>query len=164
MKSNEKSSSEPQVLITRIFDAPLELVFSAWTDPKRLLKWHAPHGCSIQYRSIDVREGGAFHSCIKIPSGEECWCRGVYLEVKRPERIVYTIALADENGKLKQPDAVGKDPDWPAETTVTVTFDDIGGKTRLTLRQNVSEAVAKRTGAHPSWLSMLDRLEGALKE
>lgn len=162
MKKVEPADRE--VLITRLFDAPRELVFDAWTDPEILLKWHAPSGCSIQYRSIDVRKGGTFHSCIKIPNGEECWCRGVYLEVKYPERIIYTIALADESGKLKQPDAVGKDPDWPAETTVTVTFDDIDGKTRLTLRQNVSETVAKRTGAHPSWLSMLDRLESALKK
>lgn len=159
----QAKESEPQVLITRIFDAPRELVFNAWTDPKSLLKWHAPNGCSILYRSIDVRTGGTFHSCIKIPNGDECWCRGIYLEVKKPERIVYTIGLADAEGIAAQPAAVGKDPDWPAETTVSVTFDDLDGKTKLTLRQSVSEAVAKRTGAHPSWLQMLDRLLEHLK-
>lgn len=146
------------VLITRVFDAPRELVFGAWTDREQLMRWHAPRGCSITFRALDVRTGGGFHSCIRSPDGHECWCKGVYREVVEPERIVYTLALSNEAGGPADSEAVGKDPEWPVETTVTVTFDDLGGKTKLTLHQTVSEALAKRTGAHPSWLDMLDRL------
>ena len=59
------------VLITRDFDAPRDLVFRAWTDPDRLARWHAPRGCTIEYRAIDVRPGGSFHSCIRAPDGQE---------------------------------------------------------------------------------------------
>jgi uncharacterized protein YndB with AHSA1/START domain len=151
------------VVITRDFDAPRELVFRAWTDPAHLARWFAPHGCTIEYHQLDLREGGTFHSCLRTPDGKDCWCRGVYREVVAPERIVYTLAVADEHGNLVEPAQAGMDPDWPRETIVTVTFAEVEGKTRLTLRQTVSEALAKRTGAHPSWLEMLDRLQTELE-
>ncbi|MFL6197166.1 MAG: SRPBCC domain-containing protein, partial [Thermoanaerobaculia bacterium] len=92
------------------------------------------------------------------------WCTGVYREIVEPERIVYSLAAADENGDLAEPAEMGMDPDWPRETIVTVTFAELGAGTQLTLHQTVSEALAKRTGAHPSWLQMLDRLENLLME
>lgn len=79
-----------------------------------------------------------------------------------PERIVYTLAIADATGRPVAPADAGMDPEWPQETVVTVTFEDLEGKTRLTLHQTVGEALAKRTGAHPSWIQMLDRLAGQL--
>ena len=150
------------VLITRTFDAPRELVFRAWTDPEQLAQWYAPHGCTIAFRTLDVREGGAFHSVIHTPDGKDCWCRGVYAELVTPQRIVYTMAVADAEGNPISPIAAGMDPEWPHETTVTVTFAEHDGKTTLTLHQTVSESLAKRTGAQPSWLQMLDRLDEQL--
>ena len=156
------AATEPQVLISRVFDAPRDLVFRAWTDPAQLKRWYAPNGCSIRYEKLDVRPGGTFHSCIKTPDGHECWCVGEYREVVPPERLVLTMVIADAAGNVVGPTDVGMDPEWPQETVLTVTFDDLGGRTRLTLHQTVSEVVAKRTGAHPSWLSMLDRLAAEL--
>jgi uncharacterized protein YndB with AHSA1/START domain len=150
------------VLIARTFDAPREDVFRAWTDPEQLAQWYAPHGCTIAFRELDVREGGAFHSVIHTPDGHDCWCRGVYMELVAPERIVYMLAVADADGNLITPVQAGMDPEWPRETKVTVTFAEHGGKTMLTLHQTVSESLAKRTGAQPSWLQMLDRLEEQL--
>lgn len=151
-------TSEREVLITRVFDAPRELVFDAWVDPEHLVRWYAPRGCTTRFRAIDPRPGGTFHSCIRSPDGQDCWCTGRYLEVVRPERIVYTLALSDEDGNPVDPADAGKDPDWPRETVVTVTFAEHEGGTKLTLHQTVSESLAKRTGAHPSWIEMLDRL------
>jgi uncharacterized protein YndB with AHSA1/START domain len=137
-------------------------VFQAWTDPQHLSRWFAPHGCSIEFRNLDLRPGGTFHACIRNPQYPECWTVGVYQEIAAPERLVYTMAMANEQGqRVSSPDA-GKDSDWPEETTVTVTFSEQDGKTLLTLRQTVSEALAKRTGAYPSWLEMLDRLSEIL--
>jgi uncharacterized protein YndB with AHSA1/START domain len=150
--------SERQVFITRVFDAPRDLVFKAWTDPEHLVRWYAPRGCAIHFSRIDLRPGGAFHSCIRTPDGHDCWCTGVYREIAAPERLVFTMVAADADGNPVEPAEVGMDPDWPRETTVTVTFAELGRKTELTLRQTVSEALAKRTGAHPSWIEMLDRL------
>lgn len=156
--------SAPQVLITRLFNAPRDLVFKAWTDPKQLLQWYAPNGCKLQFRQIDIREGGTFHSCIQTPNGFQCWCTGVYQEIVAPERVVYTMAIADEHGNRIDSTDAGHDPEWPAETITTVTFEVQDGKTKLTLRQNVSECLAIRTGAHPSWIQMLDRLESKLAQ
>ncbi|WP_406695071.1 SRPBCC domain-containing protein [Singulisphaera sp. Ch08] len=150
--------SEREVLITRVFDAPRELVFRAWTDPEHLTRWFAPTGCTTQFREFDLRPGGVFHSCVRSPEGHECWCKGVYREIAKPERIVYTVAISDANGNLVGPAEVGMDPDWPRETIVTVTFAELAGKTQLSLHQTVLESLAKRTGAHPSWLEMLDHL------
>ncbi len=159
-KSNSPATEpvERLVEITRVFNAPRELVFRAWTDREQLLHWFAPRGCTIAFRTLDLRPGGTFHSCILTPSGHQCWCQGVYREIVAPERIVFTMAVADEQGNLVEPADVGMDPDWPRETIVTVTFAELEGKTKLTLRQTVNESLAKRTGAHPSWIEMLDRL------
>lgn len=156
------SSEDKQVLITRVFDAPRALVFKAWTDPKQLARWYAPDGCTIHFLKIDVRKGGTFHSCISNPKFGDCWCIGVYREVIVPERIVCTMVIADEKGNPVNPADVGHDPEWPAETILTVSFAEFEGKTKLTLHQNVSESLAKRTGAYPSWISMLDQLADVL--
>ncbi len=153
---------EPFVVIKRTFHAPRELVFKAWTDPEQLARWYAPDGCTIEFRELDIREGGTFHSCIKTPGGFQCWCIGVYSEIRVPERIVYSMALADEHGNRVTSAGSGHDTDWPAETIVTVTFTEQGDQTLLTLKQNVRESLAKRTGAYPSWIQMLDHLNTEL--
>jgi len=165
MSSSVMVQAEQEVLIKRVFAAPRELVFKAWTDPEYLMCWYAPRGCTIHFHTLDLRPGGVFHSCLRTPDGHDCWCAGVYREIVVPERIVYTLALADEDGNPTAPDQAGKDQDWPQETVVTVTFTALGAKeTELVLHQTVSEALAKRTGAYPSWLDMLDRLGEELTE
>jgi uncharacterized protein YndB with AHSA1/START domain len=157
------AAAEKTVVISRVFDAPRELVFDAWTQPELLLRWFAPRGCSFHIERIDVRPGGGFHSCIRDASFE-CWCVAEYREIVRPERLVYTLAIADQQGNKVTPASVGHDARWPAETLLTVTFEEQGGQTRLTLHQDVSESLAKQTGAYPSWLEMLDRLDELLRQ
>lgn len=156
--STVEDTSGQEVVITRVFDAPRELVFEAWTDPEHLMRWFAPKGCTTHFSKMEFRQGGVFHSCIRNPRVHDCWCKGVYREIVVPERIVYTLAVSDENGNSVEPVDVGMDLDWPRETIVTVTFAEHEGRTKLTLHQTVLESVAKRTGAHPSWIEMLDRL------
>jgi len=148
---------EQQILITRLLDAPPALVFKAWTDAEHLPRWFAPPGCTIVFHRLDIREGGTFLSCIHGPDDFECWCAGEYREIT-PERIVYTMVNTDEHGNPVDPASIGMDPAWPRETIVTVSILAHEGKTKLVLQQTVSEELAKRTGAHPSWLLMLDRL------
>ncbi len=157
------SSTKKEVLITHIFNAPRELVFKAWTDPEQLLRWYAPDGCTIEFKSIDIRPGGTFHSCITSPDMKHCWCIGTYQEVIFPVRLVQTVAVADENGNPVDPAAIGMHPEWPAETLLTITFEELGSKTKLTLHQTVDEDIAKQMGAHPSWIKMLNRLDEILK-
>lgn len=156
-------AAEQEVLIERTFDAPREAVFRAWTDPKSLARWYAPQGCTIEFHTLDVRSGGSFHSCVVIPDGKRCWCRGEYLEVVAPQRIVYTMEVCDEHGAAADPVAMGMDSEWPKTTTVTVSFIELeAGRTKLTLQQTVRRSLAEKTGAYPSWLSMLDLLAAEL--
>jgi uncharacterized protein YndB with AHSA1/START domain len=152
------TNSDREVLITRVLDAPRSLVFQAWTDPEHLLRWYAPGGCTIEFRTIEPHAGGTFHSCIRSPDGHECWCKGVYREVVAPERLVHTMEIADEQGNSVNPEDAGMDPEWPRQTVLTVTFEEEGQRTRLILHQTVLESIATRTGALPSWIEMLDRL------
>jgi len=156
------SGTDREVLITRTFAAPRDLVFRAWTDKEQLLRWYAPTGCRIEFRSLESRVGGKFHSCIHIPDGSACWCIGEYLEVDPPSRLAFTMRMADEHGNAVSSAAAGKQSEWPEVTTVTVTFEEVSGQTKLTLHQTVSEELARRTGAYPGWLNMLDRLAGEL--
>jgi uncharacterized protein YndB with AHSA1/START domain len=158
MDTSVAKSTDREVLITRTFDAPRELVFRAWTDRESLGRWFAPHGCTVQFKTFEFRPGGTFLSCIRSPEGHDCWATGTYREIVPPERIVFSMNIADQNGNSVGPADVGMDPEWPRETVVSVTLAEHDGRTTLTLHQTVSETLAKRTGAHPSWLQMLDRL------
>lgn len=149
--------------IKRIFDAPRELVFRAWTTPEHLTNWFAPTGCRLTIKHVDCRTDGTFHTCVHTPDGFNCWCIGEYKEVVEPERIIYNIAVCDEAGNRLSAKASGHDPEWPEETLVRVDFRELPvGRTEMTLAQNVSEELAKRTGAYPSWIDMLDQLEALL--
>ena len=156
----QNENKPKEVDITYTLDYPREVVFNAWTDPAFLPEWFAPHGCSIKFEKLDIREGGFFHSCISNPKFGDCWCIGEYLEIKAPEKIIHTMINADENGKPIDPASIGMDAEWPGETLVTITFSEIvKGKTTINLKQTVSEALAKKTGAHPSWIQMFERME-----
>lgn len=148
-----------EILITRTFTAPRALVFQAWSSADRLRRWYAPNGCDLTTCDTDFRPGGALRLCIRTPQGYECWCRGTYQEIVANERVVFSLENTDADGNPLAPGANGMDPEWPTKTVVTVTFNDEGAATRMTLHQSASERVAKRTGAHPGWLSICDRLE-----
>lgn len=156
-------AAKRQVVITRILNAPRDLVFQAFIEPRHLARWYAPAGCTLHIASFEAREGGSFHTCIRSTQHDDCWCKGIFLEVVKPSRLVYTMAIADAGGKLMSPADAGMDPEWPAETVVTVTFEEHDGGTKVTLHQTALESIAKRTGAYPSWLQMFDKLEEELK-
>ena len=134
-----------EILVTRIFDAPRHLVFQAWTEPDRVTRWLGPPGFVIAYCTMDVRPGGAFRFCLRSPSGAEYWRQGVYREVIAPERLVYTFAWADAEGK----------PHY--ETLVTVTFVEHEDKTELTLHQSIFKSVAARDEHQGDWSKELQR-------
>lgn len=147
-----------ELFITHLFDAPRELVFRAWTDPEQLMHWYAPDGCTIEFKTIDVREGGTFHSCIHDPIHGDCWIKGVYQEAVFPEKLVFSMVLTNEDGYSVESTDVGKPVDWPKEIITTVTFTAIKNQTKLSIHQTVPEEDAKQTGAYQSWIKMFNRL------
>lgn len=163
-EAKTQTMADKDVFLSHVFNAPREMVFTAWIDPEQLLKWFAPKGCSINYEKIDVKTGGIYHSCILDPVHGECWCKGTYLEVTFPEKIVCTMEITDREGNDINSTDAGKDDMWPTKTILTITFTEIGGKTHLSLHQTVSEKLANRTGALPGWINMLERLTTMLEE
>lgn len=159
---NENSTKE--VFIEYLFNADIERVFKAWTDPEQLVQWYAPDGCTIRFKSIEVKPGGKFHSCISNPQSGDCWATGEYLEIIPNEKIAFTLMNADENGTPINPADIGMDPEWPAKTLVTVTFVEENLKTKMHLHQTVSTAIAQKTGAYPSWIQMLENMNSLLNQ
>jgi len=152
------AESGRDLVITRVFDAPRELVFKAWTEPERLMRWWAPSGCTTPFCTVDLRVGGAFHYCMRMPEGQDIWGIGVYREIVEPERIVFTDAFANAEGNPVPPAHYGMSASHPAETLVTVTFAEHEGRTKLTLRHSILESVEERGGTQQGWTEMFDQL------
>lgn len=151
-------SQDQELLITHLFDAPIREVFDAWTNPEKLRHWYAPDGCTIEFKSIDVKQGGQFHSCIHDPVHGDCWIRGTYLEIRPPEKLSFTMQLSNESGRISDASEAGKPAGWPQEILTTVSFEAIGNRTKTTIHQTVSEEEAKKTGAYQSWIKMFNKL------
>lgn len=151
-----------ELFITHLFDASPDLVFKAWTDPAHLIHWYAPEGCTIAFKSIDVRIGGKFHSVINDPVHGDCWIIGTYQQIKAPEKLVFSMVLSNEHGDMVSANAAGKSDKWPEAILTTVIFTAVGKQTKVTLHQTVDETEAKKTGAYQSWFSMFNKLQEAL--
>ncbi len=140
-------SNKPELVITRVFDAPRNLVFQAWVDPTHLRQWCAPHGYELSHCEGEARPGAAWRCCMRRSSdGKELWLGGVYRKVVENELIEQTHVW-DEDGD---------------ETIVTVRFEDEGRKTRMTMRQTRFASVAQRDGHRGGWMECFERLEALL--
>jgi len=148
---------ERELVVTRVIDAPRDVVFKAWTNPERVMRWWGPKGFTTPFCRIDLRPGGVFHYCMRSPEGRDYWGIGVYREIVEPERIVYTDAFADAEGNPVPPAQYGM-PDHPPETLVTVTFVEHEGRTKLALRHSITESVPEYDACRQGWAEMLDRL------
>src|SRR5881396_3140689 len=96
--SDSAAVEQPELLVTRVFDAPCELVFRVWTDPEHAALWWGPQGFTTISCEMDVRPGGAYRACMRSPAGTRHCRRGVYREVSAPERLVFTFAWEDGDG------------------------------------------------------------------
>lgn len=153
-----------ELIITRTFDAPRELVFKAFAEAERLAQWWGPKGCTIQVSKLDFRPGGVFHYRMSMPDGFEMWGRFTYREIVPPAKIVWVNAFSDSAGNLTRApfgDTI------PLEILNTVTLEEQDGKTLLTLRGGpidaTPEEVATFEGMFDSmqqgWGGTWDQLE-----
>ncbi len=144
------STEEKTLVITRIFDAPRELVFKAWTDPKHLARWWGPTYFTNPVCEADARPGGKLYIEMTGPDGIAYPTKGTFLEVVPPERLVFTTnGVEDEAGNPQ------------LEGLNTVTFEDFQGKTRLTLNTTAKAKPAAAfalLGMDAGWNQSLDKL------
>ena len=137
---------ERTLVLSRVFDAPRELVYKVWTQPEHLARWWGPRNFTLLSCKADVRVGGSYRFGTRSPEGTEHWAHGVYREVVPPERLMLTHAWEHPDGKPKH------------ETIMTLTFAEQGDKTKLTLKQTLFESVTSRDMHGQGWNSVLDKL------
>lgn len=111
---------EREIVLTRVFDAPRELVWKAWIEPERLKRWWGPKGFTAPVYKIDLRVGGKYLYCMRSPEGQDFWGIGFYREIVEPERIVSTDSFADEKGNVIPVTYYGMGADFPSELQVTL--------------------------------------------
>ena len=166
-RTDAPTTAEERVLvIERIFDAPRELVWKAWSDPQLAMRWWGPKGFTSPACEIDFRVGGKMLLAMQSPefnAGQPIWSTGVYIEIVPLERIVVTDSFADEDGNVVPATHYGMTEDFPLEMLVTVTFEEIGGKTKMTLRHEGLPAGEMSEGAGVGWNESFDKLAEALK-
>ena len=158
------TSPERTLVIERIFDAPRELVWKAWTDPQHLMRWWGPKIFTSPAAEIDFRVGGKWLFAMQSPEwneGRAIWSTGVYREIVPFERIVCTDCFADEDGNVVPATHYGMTEDFPLEMLVTVTFEDLDGKTKMTLRHEGLPA-GDKDGAGVGWNESFDKLADCL--
>lgn len=123
--------AEPVLVITRVFHAPRELVFKAWTEARHLKHWWGPKGFNVGVAELDLRPGGICHFSMRSPDGIEMWGKFTYREIVAPERLVYTISFADAEGNtVRAPFSAT----FPLEYLNVLTFSEQDGKTTLTMQ------------------------------
>jgi len=157
-----KTAEKNEVLITRIINAPRQLVYDCWTKAEHLKRWYAPNDCTCLFTKIDVKIEGGYHGAIVHRDGRRNWFYAVFKEIDEPNKLVFTLARADEHGNHLSPKDAGMPHEWPEITVVTLTFEGLGKQTRFTLHQTVDLALATSHGAYPSWLQMLDKMESLI--
>jgi uncharacterized protein YndB with AHSA1/START domain len=145
-----KESSEWDLVITRVFDAPRALVFKAWTDTKHMAQWWGPNGFTNPVCELDVRVGGAMRIHMRAPNGVVYPMKGVFEEIDEPERLVFVSSALDDKGNSM------------FDVLNTVIFTEQRGKTELTLHARVIKATAQAPqylqGMQAGWTQSLDRL------
>ncbi len=148
--------SEDAVVVERILDAAVDLVWQMWTDPEHFKKWYGPMGFSVPVAEMDVRVGGKRLVCMTSPDGSmKMWTTGEYTEIVPNERLVYTESQSDENGNVLPPSAMGMPEGYPAVTEVIVVLEDLGGQTKMVMTH---AGIPANSGAGGGWSQAFDKM------
>jgi len=148
---------------TRVFDAPRELVWKAWTDREHLMRWFGPKGFTLPVCSLDLRPGGVFHYCLRSADGKEMWGKWIFQEIVPPEKLVLIASFSDANGGITRHPMSAS---WPLETLSTTTLVEHAGQTTLTLSCSALNATAaerqkfneNHDGMRMGWTGTMDQL------
>jgi len=153
--AEQNKSTEREITITRVFNAPRTQVFEAWTNAKHLAQWWGPKGFTNPVCEIDARVGGAIRIHMRSPDGAVYPMKGEFREIVPPERLVFANIAVDAAGN------------HIIEGLTTVTFAETAGKTTMTLRTRgravVDYAIAYLQGMEAGWTGSIDKLEALLR-
>jgi len=155
------------LVVTRIIDAPVEMVWKAWTEPKEVIRWWGPKHYTSPSCRIDLRVGGKYVFCMRAPrdqGGQDSYTAGVYKRIVPMELLEFTQSLADKDGNPIDPAQLGMPPDFPKELRTVVVFKAKGGMTELTITEygwTVSQMyVYSYAGLHQSLDKLAESFRG----
>lgn len=164
MTSNTVNDAE-RMVVTRVFDAPRELVWKAWTDPKYVQQWWGPKGFTSPFCRMDFRVGGKFLYCMKSPDGQEFWNGGEYHEIVPFEKIVSSMYFADSKGNKVEPADYGIEHEAMEDEPDMILFEDLGnGRTKLTFIGNETMQNAIKSGQLEGMKQILDKAAAVVAE
>ena len=147
-------SENDQIAIERVLNAPIGLIWQMWTEPEHFKKWYGPNGATIPVAKMDVRIGGKRLICMEM-RGMKMWTVGEYTTIVPNTRLAYTESMADENGNVVSPSAMGMPEGYPATTEVIVVLEDIGGRTKMVMTH---AGMPADSGADGGWNQAFDKL------
>ncbi len=148
---SDNAISKDAVVVERIFEAPVDLIWQLWVQPEHFKQWYGPQGFTVPVAEMDVRVGGKRLVCMEMQSPEgsmKMWTVGEYTEIVPNQRLVYTESPADENGNLVSPSAMGIPDGYPATTEVIVQLEDLGERTKMVMTH---VGVPASSGANEGW-------------
>jgi uncharacterized protein YndB with AHSA1/START domain len=165
MENLERNTQQNTVNITRVFDAPREAVWKAWTDPESVKQWWGPRDYTCPAAKIDLRVGGKILNAMKGPDGKVIWGGGNFTEITKPSRLSYTDSFTDEQGNVVDPKVYDMPADFARELYVTVTFEEQGpDKTKMTLVHKPFPNKSIADDCVGGWSQSFDKLEELLEQ
>jgi uncharacterized protein YndB with AHSA1/START domain len=163
MVKNTANETE-RMVVTRVFDAPRELVWKAWTDPKYVMQWWGPKGFTSPRCEIDFRVGGKFLFCMRTPDGQEGYNAGEYHEIVPHEKIVSSMYFSDSKGNKIDPAELGIEHEAIEDAHDVVLFEDLGdGRTKLTFIGNDTMRDAIESGQLEGWAEQLEKVAAVVE-
>jgi len=154
------------LVVTRIIDAPIEVVWKAWTDPDHVRRWWGPKYYTSPSCKIDLREGGKYVFCMRAPEdqgGQDSYTAGTYTKIVPMQRLEFTQGLADKDGNPIDPAQLGMPPDFPSVIRTTVAFKAKGNMTELTITEFDWPVSQMYVYSYAGMQQSMDKLADSLK-
>jgi uncharacterized protein YndB with AHSA1/START domain len=155
-------------VISRVLDAPRDLVWKCFTEPEHMKQWWGPKGFTVVKSEMDLRPGGTYLYALQPPGGSVMWGKFTYREIVPPSKLVFINSFSDESGGVTRHPM---SPSWPLQLLSTFTFEEMaGGKTRFTVRWSPHNATAEerntfdagQASMNQGWGGTLDQLAAYL--
>jgi uncharacterized protein YndB with AHSA1/START domain len=152
------SALQNEIVINRVFNLPVSVVWLAWTDAEYFKKWWGPRGFTCPSSKMEAKVGGKYLSCMRGPDGKEYWSTGVVKELIPERKLVVTDSFSDDKGNIKPASEYGMPGDWPKELLITVYLEEADGATKMKLKhQGIPNEM--REDCIKGWNESFDKLE-----
>ena len=156
------SALQNEIVINRVFNLPVSVVWLAWTDTEYFKKWWGPRGFTCPSSKMEAKVGGKYLNCMRGPDGKEYWSTGVVKELIPERKLVVTDSFSDDKGNIKPASEYGMPGDWPKELLITVYLEEADGATKMKLKhQGIPGEM--REDCIKGWNESFDKLEENIK-